>query len=207
MKERSRSFGVLADDLTGAMDTGVAFARAGLRTVVSFGVPPGTSPDVLVVTTDSRAEGPLVAVRKVKQAARSLAGRYVYKKIDSTLRGNVGVEIRAALETLNLARAVVSPAFPGSGRTVLGGRLLVNGKPLEETGFAHDPASPVVTSRHSRAIRKAERPRGGQHRPLRGGAGAAPPQPEAGGLPGTAGCGGCLNADSSDISGRGAGYD
>jgi uncharacterized protein YgbK (DUF1537 family) len=146
MKERSRGFGVLADDLTGAMDTGVAFARAGLGTVVSFGLLPEANPEVLVVTTDSRAVKPFLAARWVKAAVGRLAGRYVYKKIDSTLRGNIGVEIRAALEALSVDKAVVCPAFPESGRTVVDGRLLIDGVPLEKTAFVHDSVSPVRTA-------------------------------------------------------------
>ncbi len=146
MEQRSRGFGVLADDLTGAMDTGVAFARAGLETVVSFASRPEPEAPVLVVTTDSRAAEPIAAVRSAKRAAQRLAGRYVYKKIDSTLRGNIGAEISAVLEALNLKKAVICPAFPKSGRTVVNGRLLVNGVPLEKTAFARDSVSPALTS-------------------------------------------------------------
>jgi len=137
-------FGVLADDLTGAMDTGVGFARLGLDTVLTFGdsLPPDTT--VAVMSTDSRSDDPETAYRKVKRQAAKFSGLYVYKKIDSTLRGNIGTELRAAIEALGIEKAVVSPAFPASKRAVISGNLLVAGTPVDKTSFAEDPVSPVT---------------------------------------------------------------
>jgi len=75
-----------------------------------------------------------------------MAGRTVYKKIDSTLRGNIGVELLAAMEAAGCEKAIVAPAFPAVGRTTRNGVLLVDGVPVAETQFANDPVSPVSES-------------------------------------------------------------
>ncbi|MFC2013011.1 four-carbon acid sugar kinase family protein [Chloroflexota bacterium] len=137
-------FGVLADDLTGAMDAGAGFAGLGLDTVVVFGKKPVPEARVVVISTDSRVALPETAYRMVKQATAGLAGRYVYKKIDSTLRGNIGRELRAVMTALNAERAVICPAFPANGRSVVGGNLLVDDVPVDKTSFAQDPVSPVT---------------------------------------------------------------
>jgi len=137
-------FGILADDLTGAMDTGVGFAKMGLDTVLTFGgrLPRDTS--VVVISTDSRSDDPETACRKVRRQARKFSGRYIYKKVDSTLRGNIGSELRAVMEELGIEKAVVSPAFPANKRTVANGKLLVAGIPVDRTAFAQDPVFPVT---------------------------------------------------------------
>ncbi len=134
---------IIADDLTGAMDTGVQFAKRALRTVVSLsdrfaeGVADGA--DVIVLNTNSRPDEPAVAREKVLACGRYVHGlgvRRVYKKIDSTLRGNVGQELDALMDAWGVETAILTPAFPAVGRTVVGGLLLVNGVPWEKTQYA-----------------------------------------------------------------------
>jgi uncharacterized protein YgbK (DUF1537 family) len=128
-------YGIIADDLTGACDTGVQFARCGFLTVVQIARGWSQEPaEVTVLSTDSRADGPATARRKVREACRTLRGwdaRLIYKKIDSTLHGNVAVEIAAAMEMTGRRRAVMAPAFPAMGRTVVEGRLYVAGEPQQ----------------------------------------------------------------------------
>ena len=69
------------------------------------------------------------------------------KRIDSTLRGNVGMEMKAMLDRLPGHMAVVVASFPASGRVCIGGYLLVNQVPLENTDVGKDPKTPV---RHSK---------------------------------------------------------
>ena len=132
---------VIADDLTGANATGILFGKRGFRAISSLGGAqcglPG-DPDVIVVTTESRAIPPTEAYRRVYQAAKDLLGlgvQHFDKRIDSTLRGNMGAEIDALLQALREqgtdAMAVVVAAFPGSGRSTVGGYHLVGGVPLE----------------------------------------------------------------------------
>lgn len=145
---------VIADDLTGANDTGVQFAKYGLQTHVmlnigSFDVLPQNA-EVLVLDTDSRAIAPQAAYERVRTAAQFLSRSgvsAVYKKVDSTLRGNLGSEIDAALEALHFPLAIIAPAFPQTGRITVGGYHLLNGVPLEATEVAQDLKSPVAESR------------------------------------------------------------
>ncbi|CAA9459285.1 MAG: hypothetical protein AVDCRST_MAG25-604 [uncultured Rubrobacteraceae bacterium] len=138
---------VIADDLTGAADTGVQLVRAGYRTAVAFHgspVPPSGGLDAVVVDTDSRAMPAGFAARRVVEAAHEVRGsRFVYKKIDSTLRGPLAAELAAALGATGRETAVVAPAFPAAGRTTEGGVQLVRGVPVHETEARDDPRNPV----------------------------------------------------------------
>jgi uncharacterized protein YgbK (DUF1537 family) len=125
---------LVADDLTGACDAAVHFAIRGLRPV-TVPIAPGIQPSgarVLAVTTESRDLGPA----EIRQALSLVAAKFpiesaalVFKKIDSTLRGNMGLEIAAALESFHCDAAVVCPAYPGMRRIVEGGVLTVAGVP------------------------------------------------------------------------------
>jgi uncharacterized protein YgbK (DUF1537 family) len=137
-----RQFGILADDLTGSMDTGLQFLYTGLPVVVHLRpgqVGAGTIP---VLDTESRHDDSKAASARARRAARLLEGRVIYKKIDSTLRGNIGPELEAVIDELHLDKALVCPAFPAGGRTMRDGHLLVRGLPLRGTDFAADPLCP-----------------------------------------------------------------
>ncbi len=140
----TKRFVIIADDLTGAMDTGVGFAKIGLDTIVSFGDIIRHRATVVVISTDSRADDPETAYEKTRREASKFAGLYVYKKIDSTLRGNIGIELRALMDTLGAEKTIVCPAFPANKRAVVDGILLVDNVPVDQTYFAHDPGSPVT---------------------------------------------------------------
>jgi len=93
--------GIIADDLTGAMDTGLQFSKQGLETLVSMSWQEMPDAQVLVVDTDSRAVGASEARHRLEVVARMLEGRTLYKKVDSTMRGNVGFELRALADLLH----------------------------------------------------------------------------------------------------------
>jgi uncharacterized protein YgbK (DUF1537 family) len=127
---------IIADDLTGAADTAIAF---GAPAYVSLGSVTAAG-EIVAIDTDSRAVSPEIAAERVYAAAREafrLGTRHLYKKMDSTLRGNAGAELaaawRAARDVFGHASVVVAPAFPSMGRTVRGGRVFVHGVPLEKT--------------------------------------------------------------------------
>src|SRR5919108_190872 len=134
---------VIADDLTGAADCGIAFALAGLPTFVSIGnAPAPDSAQIVSVDTDTRRLATGEAARRAGEAARDAyrrGTRGLYKKIDSTFRGHVAAELRATVQAAAELQGgdspivVFAPAFPGTGRTTRGGRVLVGGVPLEET--------------------------------------------------------------------------
>jgi len=146
--------GILADDLTGASDTGLQFRQAGLRTWVVTRLPqrgealPGEI-EVLSINTASRhLSGPQASERARDALAWLLSQgcHSFYKKLDSTLRGPLGAEISALRRDLGSALAVVAPAFPQAGRTTLGGYQLVNGVPVSLTSYGQDPLYPVTES-------------------------------------------------------------
>jgi D-threonate/D-erythronate kinase len=137
---------VIADDLTGAADAGVQFVRAGYRTAVLFSEPEVLADDFDAVSfdTDSRTMPAGFAAKRVLEAAHAAReARIVYKKLDSTLRGNVAAELAAALGGTRRERAIVAPAFPAAGRTTVGGTQRVHGVPVDETEMANDPHTPV----------------------------------------------------------------
>ncbi|WFN57656.1 four-carbon acid sugar kinase family protein [Dickeya lacustris] len=141
---------VVADDFTGANDAGVGLARKGAHVSVLFDVlhmhnaPAG---DAWVVNTDSRALSARLAAERTTQAVSAWrqreAGGWIIKKIDSTLRGNPGAEIDAALTAAGLSLALVAPAAPTLGRITRDGQVWVYGKLLTDTEFASDPKTPV----------------------------------------------------------------
>lgn len=120
---------LIADDLTGACDTGVQFARRGLACRVDLNLASDRAPetaDVLAFNTDSRCDSAAECRRKIEQLAAGCSrfrANVIFKKIDSTLRGNVGDEIAAALRAFKCEAAIIAPAFPAMGRVVRGGVL------------------------------------------------------------------------------------
>lgn len=126
-------WGVIADDLTGACDCGGAFTRYGFTAgVYCNGELSGQSAngqrtnDVVVIPTYSRGIPPNTAFERVLATAQQLATQHVhgfYKKIDSTLKGNLRIEIEASLCGLQRSLAVVAPAFPEMGRRIIKGEL------------------------------------------------------------------------------------
>ncbi|MEO5740630.1 MAG: four-carbon acid sugar kinase family protein [Vicinamibacterales bacterium] len=161
--------GLVADDLTGAGDASVQFAKRGWYTLLtlprkrsrspksrspSFRSPQSTSREsVLAVTTDCRALSNDSAETLTADALTALMNAgidRVFLKIDSTMRGSVPGQVAGALAAWRTrypdARAVVCPAYPAMGRTVESNRLLVRGEPVDRTVFGRDPVTPVTTS-------------------------------------------------------------
>jgi D-threonate/D-erythronate kinase len=125
----TRMLTILADDLTGAADCGLQAARRGLRTVVAL---TGAAHDTDVVARDlDTRRGDAGGAYAATCAAIPRHGA-LYLKIDSTLRGHVGAAIDAALDAGAGDVAVVAPAFPAQGRTVIGGRLRVDGREVAD---------------------------------------------------------------------------
>jgi len=135
---------ILADDLTGAAETAMAFARAGWSASVAWG---DAAPEdaVLARDTGSRrldAEGAAARHRALLAEDRA-PGTALFKKIDSTLRGQPAAELAASLAALRgrgrRMLAMVAPAFPSQGRTVEDGCVRLHGRALEESViWAHE---------------------------------------------------------------------
>ncbi len=141
-------FVIIADDLTGSLDTGLQFRKKGLTTFVPLHRPyPLPRAQALVLNTRSRNLPGEIAYQRVYKASRHLKARAIYKKIDSTMRGNVGLEALAILDAKKISKAMIVPTTPEQGRTVERGILRVHGVPLIRTPYAKDPFHPLWTSR------------------------------------------------------------
>jgi len=144
---------VIADDLTGASDAGLQFAKRGLRTMVWLDADPDLRTmhaDVVAFDTDARGatwHRALWQMQTLLRRVGPLAPSRLYKKMDSTLRGNLGPELRSMLEAFPDAVAIVCPAFPKQGRACRDGMVYVHGVRVDETDFARDPLSPVRDAR------------------------------------------------------------
>ncbi len=113
---------VLADDLTGACDAAAPFAGRGVRAVVEWGeLPAESAAEMISICTGTRDGAP----GEFASFARSVAGRTVFKKVDSTFRGNTFAEIAATVLAFPERLAVIAPAYPALGRTCREGRLRV----------------------------------------------------------------------------------
>ena len=145
---------IIADDLTGATDSSGFLATRGFSASVAFDLGSIPDTDVVAFSTESRRDSATEAAEKVRHAAKVLRSRTVFKKLDSTLRGNVGVELAAVMDALGCERAVVAPAFPAAGKTTVDGVVLVDGKPVSDTPIAGDPAAPVTESHLPTLLRK-----------------------------------------------------
>lgn len=124
---------IVADDLTGALDAAAPFADAGLAASVLLRPGRGGDEPVLSIDTDTREAAPATAARAVEQAfaALDLQGVLPFKKIDSTLRGNIAVELEAAMRATGRRIAIVAPAAPKQGRSLRDGWLYVEGQRME----------------------------------------------------------------------------
>ena len=134
---------ILADDLSGAADCGVACVGVGLETIVALRQTANApAADVLSLDADTRRMPAAEAAREVDRLMRAYAvtpDLLIFKKIDSTLRGNLGEELAAALQAVRSVHAqssrcaaIMAPAFPAIGRTTIGGTQLAYGQPLHE---------------------------------------------------------------------------
>ena len=143
---------VIADDLTGSNATCSLFKKIGLRaaSILKLQGDRNYDVDVISYSTASRGLDKEEAYKKVSEAIKILKSKDVLvynKRIDSTLRGNIGTEINAMLDNLEDDRvAVVVPAYPDSGRIVVNKTMLVNGVLLENSDAGKDPKTPIKTS-------------------------------------------------------------
>ncbi|MGU3492791.1 four-carbon acid sugar kinase family protein [Xanthobacteraceae bacterium A53D] len=136
----ARRWFILADDLTGAADCAIAFGRRGFDAAVSWGEAPlaGARPPVFSYDADSRNMSATEAAERHRTVLEALsdADRILFKKIDSTLRGQPASETAATIAVLKAqhgaALGIFAPAFPATGRTTVDGRILVAGRPLED---------------------------------------------------------------------------
>lgn len=150
----SNIVGIIADDLTGANDTALQFKKCNAETKILLN--PSISPEndanteVWAISTESRNVSPEIAREKIKSTIANLNTNlnleYFYKKIDSTIRGNIAEETLTMVEELGYDVAIIIPAFPTEGRITVGGYHLSKCVPIGRTEMARDPHSPITES-------------------------------------------------------------
>ena len=144
---------IIADDFTGALDTGVKLSESGVRTKVVTRLDKDITSydtDVLVVDTESRHLNPEEAYRTVYRVARAFVGsgvEWFFKKTDSGLRGNIGAELTALADGLGEKQLAFVPEFPSIGRITKNGVHYIDGVPVSESVFGIDLLNPVRFSR------------------------------------------------------------
>ena len=163
---------IVADDLTGGADTAVQFCPFFDETVL---VPYHQLPDVFTekngavsravsIWTNSRALQADIAHERLKSVASQFSQfkpKWIYKKVDSCLRGNLGAEIEAVMDTLGFELSFIAPAFPEMGRTTVNDIHRIKGIPVSRTEISQDPVAPVTESRLSRVVAQQSRYRVG----------------------------------------------
>jgi uncharacterized protein YgbK (DUF1537 family) len=142
---------VISDDLTGASDCGAQLVPYGLKVVVSVKNDEINfrNNDTVIFNTDSRSLPKEEAYQRVHELSSILATEafdVIYKKIDSTMRGNIGIEINALFDALSPDFIIIAPAYPINDRKILHGMHYLNGSLLHETEVAKDPKTPVFES-------------------------------------------------------------
>ncbi len=145
-------FVIIADDFTGANDTGVQLCKEGIPVDVILDISQiEANGNSLAIDSESRVVSGKEAYDRVYAAVqrvqRTGGCRFLYKKVDSTLRGHLQEEIRAAAEGYGPELIIFAPAYPAQGRTVEQGRLCVYGTPLLDTEIACDPRNPLQEDR------------------------------------------------------------
>ena len=145
---------VIADDFTGAAELAGIALRYGIPTTIEVNIEGGFESTLLgdggiVVSTDSRSlnrAAALLATQKAVKALIQLNPVFIYKKTDSVLRGYVIDELKEQMQLQGLDKALLLPANPSLGRTIVDGNYYINNVLINETSFAIDPEFAVTDS-------------------------------------------------------------
>ena len=143
---------VIADDFTGALDSGVKFSAAGASTKLTLDPDidfSAVSCEVLVLCAPTRHLPPQDAYRMLLPVAKRAAAAQIpciMKKTDSALRGNIGAELQAILDGTAQQTVHFVPAFPAMNRTTNGGTHYIENIPVAQSVFGQDPFDPVTES-------------------------------------------------------------
>ena len=152
---------IIADDLTGSLDTGIQFALKGISTCVETNMDGNCridfdNSDVVVVNTESRHISPreaYLAVRKTAEKGLAAGAEFVYKKTDSALRGNIGAELHGVYDAMG-EKVCFVPAFPQMNRITRNGVHYCDGVEIAFSSFGQDPVNPVKHSRVEDVIKE-----------------------------------------------------
>ena len=140
---------VIADDFTGAAELAGISLRYGLTVELFLGGVTATNADVLIICTDSRSLKIENAINQTTNAIKNileLDPEFIYKKIDSVLRGYVIDEVKVQMKLCGFEKVLILPANPSLGRMINNGEYFIDGKRITETGFTADPEFPIRSS-------------------------------------------------------------
>lgn len=146
-------FAIIADDYTGAGDSGIHFSRLGRKIELLLNENDLGEQlkryDGVSLTTESRFLPSDEAARRVTSVVKQCQSEgftSFFKKIDSTLRGNPGSEVEACLEASGLSAALICTAMPSTNRSCVFGKIYIGGTLLHETEIGRDPFNPMSSS-------------------------------------------------------------
>jgi uncharacterized protein YgbK (DUF1537 family) len=136
--QKKMRIAVIADDLTGALDTGVQFHQWGYKVHITDNLNDSKA-EITILNTDTRNKTPETAYKTTYHVTKKI-GNYdiIYKKTDSTLRGNPGPELQAILDATGERKAILSPTYPKTGRRVKNGHLYIENKLITDTDYIHE---------------------------------------------------------------------
>lgn|SRR5699024_9649834 len=157
-KGREMNIAIIADDLTGACDTGVQLVNYGIDASVIIQNNKNTTSQATIYNTDSRALEKKQAYEQVSEVIKTIEINeldILYKKIDSTMRGNIGSELNAIYDQFQPDFVLINPAHPNNGRIVRDGIHYLNEVPLSETEVAKDPKTPVNESNIAKLVQQS----------------------------------------------------
>ena len=145
---------IIADDFTGALDTGIQFVNKGIATQVFTKMPEAIwdideSTEVLVIDSETRPMPAAKAYDTVKNItgwAKAIKIPVIFKKTDSALRGNIGSELQAVLDGSGHDKVYFLPGYPKIDRCTVNGTHYIQGQLLEKSVFGQDPFEPVKLS-------------------------------------------------------------
>ena len=140
---------VIADDMSGATEIAGIGWRFGMIAQVQRRFMPNKEIDIVVVNTNTRSVEEDAARTIIETLAHQISNTdilWCYKKVDSVMRGHVCAELEVLMRTLRKPRAVLAPANPSKGRTLVNGHYRIDNLPLHETDFVNDPQYPTTSS-------------------------------------------------------------
>ncbi len=133
---------VVADDLTGAVEIAGIGLRYGLKVEIVTTIDQTTTAGLLVVATDTRSMGEADAVKTmadITDRLKKLNPEFLFKKVDSVLRGHVIAELHSHLKQFGLDKALLAPANAALNRKIINGQYYIDGLPIYLSSFANDP--------------------------------------------------------------------
>ncbi|MDC7955770.1 four-carbon acid sugar kinase family protein [Fusobacterium simiae] len=156
--KNKKKYLIIADDFTGANDTAVQIKKRGYPVKLIFSSSLKIKEKFVVIDTETRTLSAQKAYEYIKNITENLLKKqdfnFIYKKVDSTLRGNIIEEIKAINEIYHPEVIIFAPAFPKLERTTQNGVHKVKGIPILQTEFAKDPINPVQTDNIIEMLKK-----------------------------------------------------